>query len=200
MDTYRSVSIFIVLALLGGSASAQNAVRLRGTITAFDGAVLSVKSRDGQDLRIEIPQDARVTYPRALKLADLKPGTALGTTAVERPDGKLIAREVHVFVGATEAPSEGHRPMDIEPGATMTNGTVNATVQATNGRELTVNYKGGSQQVIVPEDVLVFESVSADRSLLVAGEYVVVNATATADGRLSATRVQVSKDGVKPPL
>jgi hypothetical protein len=200
MDKFRSLFIFIVLVLLGSGASAQDAVRLRGTVTSFDGAVLSVKSRDSQDLRIEIPQSARISYPRALKLADLKPGTALGTTAVRLPDGKLLAREVHVFVGAKEAPNEGNRPMDVEPGASMTNATVSATVEATNGRELTLDYKGGSQQVVVPEDVLVFESVAADRSLLVAGEYVVVNATATADGRLSATRVQVSKDGVKPPL
>ena len=82
----------------------------------------------------------------------------------------------------------------------MTNATVTAVAQATGGREITLTYKDGKQQVIVPDGVPVVTAVESDRSLLKPGEYVVVAATLGVDGRITATRVQVSKDGVKPSV
>jgi hypothetical protein len=45
-------------------------------------------------------------------------------------------------------PNEGHRPWDLEPDSMMTNARVTAVVQSTNGRELTLTYKDGSQKII----------------------------------------------------
>jgi len=42
-------------------------------------------------------------------------------------------------------------------------------------------------------------AVSGFRADLVVGEYVFIGVQAAADGTLSAARVQVSKDGVRPP-
>ena len=42
-------------------------------------------------------------------------------------------------------------------------------------------------------------AVDGDRSLLVAGRYALIAVTAGADGKMTATRVQITKDGVKPP-
>jgi hypothetical protein len=200
MYRIRSLLTVAVLALMSAAAFAQDAVRVRGTITAFEGKVLSVKSREGQDVKIELAANATVAYMKALKLEDVKPGTPLGTSAVKGPDGKLIARELHLFAPERGVPNEGHRPWDLEPGSTMTNAMVTAVAQATGGRELTLTYKDGTQQVIVPEGIPVVTSVEGDRSLLKAGEYVVVAATRGADGRITASRVQVSKDGVRPPV
>jgi len=200
MPIFRIALLFTTLALMSAAALAQNAVRVRGTITAFDGNVLSVKSREGEDLKIELAGNATVAYMKALKLEDVKPGTQLGTSAVKGADGKLIARELHLFSPERAIPNEGHRPWDLEPGSTMTNATVTAVAQATGGRELTLTYKDGKQQVIVPEGIPVVTSVEGDRSLLKPGEYVVITATLGADGKITASRVQVSKDGVKPPV
>jgi len=41
--------------------------------------------------------------------------------------------------------------------------------------------------------------VDGDRSLLVTGQYAVIAITTGADGKMTATRVQITKDGVKPP-
>ena len=41
--------------------------------------------------------------------------------------------------------------------------------------------------------------VPLDRWLLVVGEYASIAATVAADGRVTAQRLQVSKDGVRPP-
>jgi hypothetical protein len=186
-----------VLALASAGADAQ--MRVRGTITSFDGNVLAVKTREGRDVKIELGKDATVAYPKALKLSDIKAGTPLGTTAVMGPDGKLVAREIHVFPAERGVPNEGHRPWDLEPNSSMTNATVSALAQAGSGRELTLTYKGGSQKVVVPDDVPVVMAVEADRSLLVPGAYVFVAASMNNDGKIIASRVQVSKDGVKPP-
>ena len=200
MSRFRIALLFSALALMSTATLAQNAVRVRGTITAYGGNVLSVKSREGQDLKIELAASTTFAYMKALRLEDVKPGTPLGTSAVKGPDGKLIARELHLFSPERGIPNEGHRPWDLEPGSTMTNAMVTAVAQATGGRELTLTYKGGKQQVIVPDGIPVVTAVQSDRSLLKRGEYVVVAATLGADGKITATRVQVSKDGVKPPV
>ena len=188
------------LALACAAAAAQNTVRVRGTITSLEGDVLAVKSREGQDLKIRLTDKTGVAYVKALKFEDLKPGDGLGTTAVARPDGTLVAREIHTFPPALGVPNEGHRPLEEEPGSSMTNARVSATVQATAGRELTLTWKDGSRKLLVPEGTPIVTSVNADRSFLKPGEYVFLIAQAGADGGLTAAgRIQVSKDGVRPP-
>lgn len=195
----------IVSSLVLASASAQTPgpSRVRGTITSLDGNVLSVKSREGKDLKIELAPNATFAYMKKVDLADIKPGTPLGTTAVKDKDGKLVARELHLFNPDKPIPNEGHRAWDTEPNSTMTNGSVtnmaSAKVAATNGRELTLKYKDGEQHVLVPAGIPIVMAVEGDRSLVKPGETAFIAVNAGADGKLTAMRVQVSKDGVKPP-
>ena len=186
----------VVLSL---TANAQTAVRVRGVITAVDGNVLSVRSREGQDLKLTLAPSATFAYMRKLSLADVQAGTPLGTSAVKGPDGKLIARELHLFNPDRPIPNEGHRPWDLEPGSTMTNAKVTATAQGSGGREITLTYPDGAQQVIVPEGTPVVMAVETDRSQIPVGEYAVIAATLGADDKLTATRVQFTRDGVRPP-
>lgn len=199
MKKFPAALLLGALAFTSAAAIAQSASRVRGTITAFDGNIVSVKSREGKDLKIEIAPDTAVTYMKKLSFADVKPGTPLGTSAVKGPDGKLVARELHLFPADRPIPNEGHRPWDLEPGSSMTNARTTAVVESKNGREITLSYKDGTQHVIVPEDTPVVMSVKGDRSLIVPGAYAFIAVAAGADGRLTATRVQVTKDGVRPP-
>ena len=187
------------LVLTSAAVSAQNTVRVRGTIVGLEGNVLAVKSREGQDLKIQLTDKTGVAYVKALTIGDIKPGDGLGTTAVARPDGTLVAREIHTFPPALGVPNEGHRPWD-DAGASMTNARVSAAVEATDGRELTLSWKDGSRRLLVPPGTPIVTAVNADRSYLKVGEYVYLNAEAAADGALTAVgRIQVSKDGVRPP-
>jgi len=199
MSSFRIAVLFGALAFASVAADAQTSGRVRGTITTIDGSMLSVKSREGQDLKIELAPNATFAYMKALKLSDVAPGTPLGTSAVKGPDGKIIARELHLFAKDRPIPNEGHRPWDLEPGSTMTNAMVTAMVQARNGHELTLKYKNGAQQVVVPDNIPIVMAVDGDRSLLVAGQYAVIAVTTDAGGKMTATRVQITKDGVKPP-
>lgn len=196
------VALFVGLLVVGTSvADAQTTMRVRGTITAFEGNVLSIKARDGKDLRVELTEKASVAAAQAVKLSDIKPGDAVGSATRLRPDGTLVALEVHVFPADRPIPNEGHRAWDLGPGSMMTNARVAGVVQATGGRELTLAYKGGSQKILVPEDVPVVTAVPAGRSSLKPGEYVFLIADVGADGKLAASgRIQVSKDGVRPPM
>ena len=193
----------ICTALLGvalmfvSAADAQTTQRIRGTITSFDGSVLEVKTRDGKDLKVELTEKASVATAKSMTLADLKAGDYVGSTTRQRPDGALVAMEVHTIPRSV---AEGHVPWDLEPGTMMTNANVASLVEAVGGQELVLQYKGGSQKILVPPGTPIVTTVTADRSFLKPGEYVFFGAQVGADGRMSTSaRIQVSKDGVKPP-
>lgn len=198
MHRIPSLLVIAALAIASTAVSAQS-MRIRGTITGLDGDVLLVKTREGRDQKVELTGSTTVATMRAVKLADLKPGTGLGVTAVPGPDGKLVARGLLVFPPERGVPNEGHRPHDLEATSSMTNAAVSGIAQVGSGRELTVSYKGGTQTVIITDSTPIVAAVEADRSALKPGEYAYIAASMNNDGKVIATRVQVSKDGVRPP-
>jgi len=184
------------LLLASAVATAQTPVRIRGTITSLDGDVLSVKTRQGQDVKINLAPNYGVAAAKAVTMADFGPGAYVGSTAKKNAAGQLVASEVHRLPPQAAA---GHTPWDSAPGDTMTNANVAKVVKAAGGNELTLEYKGGSQTILVPEGTPIIDFIPGDKSLLVPGATVFVGATQGADGKLSAGRVAVSKDGAKPP-
>jgi len=195
----KKSGLFLVagaLLLASALASAQTPMRIRGTITSFDGDVLSVKTRDGKDVKINLTPDFGVAAAKAVTLADFGPGAYVGSTAKKNAAGQLVASEVHRLPPQAKA---GHTPWDTAPGDTMTNANVAKVVKTANGNELTLEYQGGSEKILVPDGTPIVDFAPGDKSLLVAGATVFVGATVAADGKITAGRVAVSKDGVKPP-
>jgi hypothetical protein len=186
--------LFIALILATGAALAQSNMRVRGTITSLDGDVLSVKSRDGKDMKLQLTPDAQVAVAKKLSLADIKPGTYVGVTSVQQ-GGKQVAKEVHLI--PPTAPS-GHMDWDLMPGSKMTNANLQAVVNAAGGNEITLKYKDGEQKITVPAGTPIVGFDNGDRSALKKGETIWTNARVEGDGKLVTNRVQVSKDGVKP--
>ena len=197
MKGIRIASALAVLALAATAVDAQQKpMRVRGTITAVDGNVLSVKSRDGQELKINLTDDVGVAVATAIKFEDIKQGDFVGATTTKRADGALVALEIHYL--PPQVPP-GHIPWDLAPGSMMTNATVEAIVAAAGKRELTLNYKGGMQKILVPDGVPLVRAVPGGRSDLRVGEYIWTGAQVAPDGKITASRIQVSKDGVNPP-
>ncbi len=180
-------------------AQAPQAVRVRATIDAVAAGSLSLTTRTGDKVTVTFAADTPVNAVSPTKLEDIKPGSFIGTAAMPQPDGTQRALEVHVFPEAMRGTGEGYRPFDLQPQSTMTNGTV-GDVTGTVGRTLKVSYKGGEQTIVVPPDapVVMFEPGSA--ALLVPKAHVIVFANQAADGKLSATRIIVGKDGLVPPM
>ena len=138
-----------------------------------------------------------VSVAKAIRFEDIKPGDKLGVTSMPGADGMPVAVEVHYLPPGVP---EGQGPWDLQPGSTMTNASVAAIVAATGKRELTLQFQGKTQKVAVPENAALARAVPGSRSDLAAGEYVFTIAQGVDDQSLSASRVQVSKDGIKPPL
>ena len=136
------------LSLVSAAANAQDTLRVRGTISAFDGTVLSVKSREGKDLKLQVTEGTTASYPKTIKLSDIKPGDYIGTAATPDSEGGLVAREVHLFPETSRGVGEGHYPWDSEPGSTMTNANLAKMVKSNNGQELTLEYKGDRKSVV----------------------------------------------------
>ncbi|MGH8616998.1 MAG: DUF5666 domain-containing protein [Burkholderiales bacterium] len=196
MRTMPHALLCAVLMLAAGAADAQTAMRVRGTITAIDGNVVSVKSRDGKELKLALTDKTAVATAKAITLADLKPGDTVGVTSMRNADGRLTARAVHT-ISATVP--EGHGPWDLLPDSLMTNARLVSAVKATGSHTLTVEYKDGAQTFIVPDGTPIVTTIAADRSALKVGEYVFFGGTVGADGTLTTGRIQVSKDGTRPP-
>lgn len=189
------------LAFVAQIATAQTTpVRIRGTITALEGNVLAVKTREGENIRINLPDKVSVSAAKTITMADIKPGDFVGTATMKNPQGALVAMEVHLFPAALRGVvPEGHMNWDLAPGSQMTNATLSsAPVQVSGGREMTLQYKDGAQKIIIPEGIPIFTTVPGDRSLLVPGAIIFTGAQLAADGKITTTRIQVSKDGARP--
>jgi hypothetical protein len=99
-------------------------VRLRATIEKVDATSLTVRERSGEVITLVRPAEMDVSEVYPLALADIKPGSYIGTAAMPQADGSQLALEVVVFPEAARGAGEGHRPWDLRPDSTMTNATV----------------------------------------------------------------------------
>jgi len=189
-----------LLTLAPASEAQSPPTRIRGTIAALDGAKLSVVTREGPTVAITLTEPLAVNAVIALDLSAIKPNSFIGTAAMKRPDGTLVAQEVLVFPESARGSNEGHFPWDLTPESTMTNAPVTATMETATGRTMTLNVKGQTMTAEVPKDVPVVTFEPTDRAALKVGAAVFIGAAKAADGSLSAGRVLVGKDGVVPPM
>lgn len=182
MASSRRTSALVVAAIIAlGVGETHAQTRLRGTISAFDGQVMTI---DGK-AQVLLGEKTEIVFTQPIALADIKAGDFLGVTSMRRPDGTLSAVEVRRF---PKPVNPGHRPFDGRDDQTMTNAAVGAVVQSASGRELTLTYEGGAQKIMVPQNASISMLVPGRREQLVAGAP--VNLTRDAGG--TALRIQVS--------
>jgi hypothetical protein len=189
-----AVAAVLVAAITSAAAQTQT-MNVRGTITAFDGKMLTVQARDGRSLAIDVPEALNVNITKPFVLADVKTGMVLGVTTVKKPDGTIVAIDVRPIPPTA---NQGLSPHDLAPQSTMTNATVEGAVQVANGNELTLNYKTGTVKALVVPETAMSQAAPGARTDLKPGETVFVATRVEAGDKLTAARIQVSKDGVKP--
>ncbi|WP_322106893.1 hypothetical protein [Paraburkholderia sp. J41] len=204
MSIRLKLGVTVAAMAFAGAALAQtpNAkpARIRGDIVSLDGNTLKVHRRSGDTVSIDLASNVPVSAVKAMQLSDIKPGSFVGTAATTGTDGKLTATEVVVFPEAARGTGEGHYAWDLGPNSTMTNANVDTVVQGTDGRNLKLSYKGGSNQVTVPPNVPIVTFTPASRTDLAPGKQVFVVAMPASQGAYTAQRVVVEKNGVVPPM
>lgn len=199
-------------AALGAAALAMPAVaqqpppgppptQVRGAVQSLDGTKLVVTQASGPTT-VVLADDWSLTVLKNVNVADIKPGSFIGTTNVDLPGGGGQSTEIHVFPPGQRG-GEGHYPM---PGqnAMMTNGDVTTVVTGAKGQELDIKYNGrggaGVRHVVVPPGTPIVQFAQGDHALLKAGWQVIVFAAKGDDGQLHARGVLTGDNGAKPPF
>jgi hypothetical protein len=175
---------------------------LRGTIerVAPDRESFDVKTRDGQERTLRLQAGAKVARVAAASLADVKPGVYVGVAAVPGEGGALKALEVHIFPESMRGVGDGTRPFDLAPGSVMTNGAVNARVDAVDGPQIVVAYNGGEKSITIDTSTPIVAIAPGGLGDLIAGAAIVARGAAGEGGSFEARNVAVGVGGVVPPM
>jgi hypothetical protein len=186
---------------LASPASAQETVRIRGTIESIEGPVFVVKNRDGAELKLTVTDKPLFVAIVKATMADIKPGMFVGSTGVTQPDGTQKAIEVHIFPESMRGTGEGHYDWDLKPQTKMTNANVEQTVGGVDGQMLSVKYKDGEKKLLVTPETVVVTYATGDRDDLKPGTKVFVGAAKKQpDGTVQTPRITYGKDGLTPPM
>jgi len=188
------------LALVGIAvpASAQEIVRIRGTIERIDGPAYVIKSRDGTELKLTLTDNPLYVAIAPSTMADIKPGMFVGSAGMMQPDGTQKAIEVHIVPDSLRGTGEGHYDWDLKPQSKMTNGNVEQAVTGVDGPVLSVKYKEGEKKLVVTPETVVVTYVPGNKDELKPGTKVFVAAKKQPDGTFQAPRVTYGRNGAGP--
>ena len=200
--------VFVVAMLaatfaLGSVAAQAQNVRVRGTIEKLDGNNLTVKSRDGAELKLTLKDNVRVGGVIKASLADIKPDTNVAIPSKPRPDGTLEAVELRTFP-AGQPFNSFHGDWDLMPNSFMTNGSLQTSVADVDGQVLTVKYKvqgkpDEEKKIVVTPKTIIATTVPGTKEDLKPGLKVfVAGAPKLPDGSLDVAAIQVEKE-IPPP-
>ena len=201
MSKRHAAAVAVASCLVAGSVAAARAdtIHERGTVMAVDGATVTIKDRDGKTVTLNLDDGWKIGGVAKATMADIKPGTFIGTATSGEETGPK-ALEVVVFPAAMKGTGEGHYAWDLEPKSMMTNATVDREVKGTDGKTVTLSYKGGETTVAIDDATPIVRIVDAARADLVPGAKVFVSTPGIAGGRLEKGFLAVGKDGVTPPM
>jgi hypothetical protein len=206
--------ICTALILLAGPAPmawAQNVAQppIRGVITAVSETGLTLTDMSGKSEMIGLLPGAKVIDVQPASLADVKPGTYIGTAAMKRPDGTYRAMELQIFPASMKGVGLGTRDWNLKPHSTMTNGTVGkltdaggtvGAVKSDGDATLQVNDGSGDKTILLPEGAPVVMFVPGQMADVKPGAHALIFASRTPDGKLVTGRVNVGVNGLVPPM
>jgi hypothetical protein len=196
-----STALLLLGACYSVSWAQQAPVRVRGEIVKVEGNTVTIKSRDGSDVTVKLADNARVSGIIKASLADIKPGSYIGISALPQADGSQRALHVHIFPEALRGVAEGHTPYDVQPGSTMTNATVAEVASVADAHTLLVKYKDGEKKIVVPSGTPIVTYAPGKMDELKPGTKIIIMAAQKQpDGTLTAGSINVGRDGMTPPM
>ena len=206
--TPRLIALVALLAGFATEVAAQTAqptpppppTRLRGTIAALDGNVVTITTREGTTEKVKLADNWSVLVVAPITLAEVKKDAYVGIATLKGPDGAMHALEVLVFPENMRGAGEGHYAWDLQPNSMMTNANVSAVVAGSDATTLTLVYKTGEQVIKVGPNTPIVTFQPGMRELAKPGAKLIVTATRQPDGSLTAARLAIGKDGMMPPM
>jgi hypothetical protein len=195
-----SVVALAVVAFVAPASAQEKPVRVRGTVERVDEGFYIIKARNGDEVKVKLADNAMVVALVKASLTDVKQGSYIGVSGLPQPDGSQKALEIHIFPDAMRGTGDGHRPWDLQPSSTMTNGAVEQTSASADGQMLTLKYKDGEKKIIVPTDCPIVGYSPSDKSELKPGVAIFISAAQKQpDGTLLTPRINVGR-GTAPPM
>ena len=181
-------------------ASAQDTVRVRGTVERIEGPVYIVKTRDGSEVKLVTTEDKPLfvaIVPATMK--DIKQGMYVGSAGMMQEDGTQKAIEVHIFPESMRGTGDGHYDWDLMPKSKMTNGNVEQAVTGVDGPVLHVKYKDGEKKLVVtPQTVVVTYEFGKREDVQPGTRIFVAAAKKQPDGTLLTPRITYGRNGEGP--
>ena len=194
------VAALAFVAVMPPAAAQDQPVRVRGMIERIDDGLYIVKARNGSEHKVKLADNGAVVALVKASLADVKQGSYIGVSGMPQPDGSQKALEIHIFPEAMRGTGDGHRPWDLQPSSTMTNGAVEQTSASADGQVLTLKYKDGEKRIVVPADCPIVGYLPGDKSELKPGAPIFISAAQKqSDGTLVTPRINVGR-GTAPPM
>ena len=183
-----AAAVVAAVAVSSVSAQAQN-VRVRGAIEKLEGNTLTVKSREGADLKLALKDNVRIAGVIKASLADVKAGNNVAITSRPRADGTLEAVELRI-APAGQPFNSFHGDWDLMPNSFMTNGQLETSVAGVDGQVLTVKYKvqgkpDEEKKIVVTPKTIIATTVPGTKADLAPGKKVFVRRRAEAARRLA---------------
>jgi hypothetical protein len=196
----RAIAIPGIMLLLSAlSVSAQDMVRVRGTVERIEGPVFVVKTRDGSEVKLTVTDNPLFVAIVPAKMSDIKPGMFVGSAGMMQEDGTQKAMEVHIFPEAMRGTGEGHYDWDLLPKSKMTNGNVEQAVTGVDGPVLSVKYKDGEKKLLVTPQTVVVTYEMGKREEIQPGTKIFIGAAKKqADGTLQTPRITYGRNGDGP--
>jgi hypothetical protein len=203
--TASALAAALTLSAAYAQQQQQQGQRPAGTIERVDGNTIYAKGRDGSAITLKLADDVAVTAVLKATLADLKPGTYIGSGAMPQPDGSQKAVEVHIFAQPQSDGGHHYSGWFGAPNGTMTNGfvepagTVGAAVSGAGDPSFMIKYHDGEKRVVVPPNVQITRSEPGNKGDFKAGAaFRTQEAAKQADGTYTTSRISVGRDGARP--
>jgi hypothetical protein len=186
-------------------AAAESVPRIKATVVAFDGALLTVKPGGEKDtMKIGLRPATKIMQEEQKALADIPAGAFIGVTVTKisgtKASAAFEAQEVHLFPEALRGSGEGLYPATPGSSRFILDGAVTAvTANTVSVKFRGVNGEGANCTGRAPSDPLqgcqgtatikvaagtpILALAAADKSLIKPGAVVAVSIMAGPDGK-----------------
>jgi hypothetical protein len=199
----------VVLWSPGAHAQEPEPDRIRGVISEVGNPSIVLKTRDGKDVRVEIPDNVSIFALSKGRFTDLDLGTYVGAVAVKMDEYSPIVRdsavwlhkgfELRIIDEELRGIALGHKKWDLTPDSIISHGWVDdIEVRVISIKWGPTDYD--ETDVEVPRNAPVHRMSLGNKGLIKPGAHVLAGANKTADGRYVAAFLIIGKDGVVPAM